>query len=162
MAILVACRKVTRASTFFSEAKRLWTDLAVSEVIGFLEAELQDHQFDSAWSAAGEPPVERALERFPIAECFYFSWLAVRDLASAYLKHPHSRDRLPDTLRWSLESRIGRAQSERWISRPFFRHARNPESALAYVFASVLTGLGPNFLTARIGEDALQKCVIDV
>lgn len=162
LAILVACRRLNRTSTFFSEARRLWLDLAVSEVIGFLEAELQDHQFDAAWSALVEPAVERALERFSIAQSFYFSWLAVRDLASAYLKHPHSRDRLHDTLRRSFESRIGRAQSERWNAPPFFRHARNPESALAYVFASVLTNLGPNFLTARISEDALQKCVINV
>jgi hypothetical protein len=37
---------------------------------------------------------------------------------------------------------LSRADSEGWITRAFARHIRCPESAMAAVFASVVTQLG--------------------
>jgi hypothetical protein len=71
----------------------------------------------------------------PASQGFYVCWLAVRDVASAYLKYPTSRDMLGVVLRNSVEQKLTRSQAERWSLRRFNRHSHCSESALASVFA---------------------------
>lgn len=91
--------------------------------------------------------IARAIEVLPIAQAFNVCWLAVRDVASAYLKFPHARHELGHTLRQALEQKLSRSQGEGWRLRPFHRHARSTESHLAASFPELL-GLGAQYLSA--------------
>ncbi len=134
-------------ANFAAESTAVWRDLAAAEMMGYLAAELSDHQFDDGWVAGVESPIRRAVERLSVADGFYFCWLAVRDLASAYLRFPAARTRLPETLRYSLESKLAKARNEGWMVRSFTRHARCPESAIAAVFSTVVTKLEGAYLS---------------
>lgn len=134
-------------ANFAAETTAVWRDLAAAEMMGYLAAELLDHQFDDGWVAGVESPIRRAVERLSVSDGFYFCWLAVRDLASAYLRFPAARVRLPETLRYSLESKLAKARNEGWTIRSYTRHARCPESAIAAVFSTVVTKLEGAYLS---------------
>lgn len=137
---------LARASPIFPEsAGELWRLLAAAEVVGFLEAELEEHHLDASWASHVEQVI-MAQNHLSAARGFYFSWIAMRDIASAYLRFPHARDRLPQTLRTTLESKIRKAQSEGWVVRDFARHSRHPETMLASVYSRVITPLEERYL----------------
>lgn len=145
---VMACHQLRREPTFLTDAARLWRVLVIDEVIAFLEAELADHKFDPAWAIHVQPIIDRALDHLSASQCFYLCWLSVRDLASAYLRLPHARDRLDETLRWSLNSKLAKAHSERWSLREFGRHANRDESAIAHAF-SFIVDLGSSYLSRQ-------------
>lgn len=146
MMAALALSRLRSEPSFIDEVCDIWRCLAAAEVVSFLAAELMDHQFDERWAWNVEPQIAAAAQRLSMAQGFYFCWLAVRDLASAYLRFPGSRDRLPYTLRHAFESKLSKAQSEGWITRPFARHIRCPESAMAAVFSTTVTQLGDGYL----------------
>jgi hypothetical protein len=129
------------------EAVYVWQVLAVAECSAFLIHELQDHYLDARWAVAAEPAIERMIEVVPISRAFNLCWLAVRDVASAYLKFPNSRHELGHTLYQALEQKLGKSQNEHWNLRSFNRHARCLESQLAVTFSTIL-GLGARYLQA--------------
>lgn len=143
---LLAIAQLRTAPLFVEEACELWRTLVVAELVGFLGAELSDHQFDEAWALQIERGALGVVDSLSTTRGFYFCWLAVRDLASAYLRFPGARDRLPQTLKNAFESKLRKAHHERWSARDFARHARSPESALASVFSTVVTQLRDDYL----------------
>lgn len=136
-----------REEASHEEALEMWQVLAVGECEAFLRAELLDHHLDPKWARHADDVIPRIMESHSISQGFYLCWLAVRDVASAYLKHPHARENLGLTLRSSLEQKLGRAIAERWTLKRFARHARSPESALSAAFAR-MTALEQEFLQA--------------
>ena len=157
-AALEACKVVlpgiVRTESFLLEVISWWRTLAIAECSAFVAAELEDHHLDPRWAATAAPAIERIIERLPISQAFNICWLSVRDVASAYLKYPGSRDTLGSVLRGSLEQKLGRARAERWALRSFNRHTRCPESALARVFA-IATELNVGYLHLVPCEHAL-------
>lgn len=143
---LEALYQLKASPTFRESAGEWWRVLAAAEVVGFLEAELEDHHLDASWASHIEQVVMAAQNHLSAARGFYFSWIAMRDIASAYLRFPHARDRLPHTLRSTLESKIRKAQSEGWVTRDFARHSRHPETMLASVYSKVVTPLEDRYL----------------
>jgi len=123
------------SETSLAAAFELWRYLAFAECSSYLTAELEQHHLDVHWATAARPAILKVIERLPASQGFYVCWLAVRDVASAYLKYPTSRDMLGVVLRNSVEQKMTRAQSERWSLRSFNRHPHCSESALASVFA---------------------------
>ena len=142
----LALSRLRDAPSFIHEVCDVWYSLATAEVLSFLAAELLDHQFNDDWALNLESQIGAAAQRLSIAQGFYFCWLAVRDVASAYLRFPGARDRLPHTLRHAFASKLSKGQSEGWITRPFGRHIRCPESAMAAVFSTIVTQLGDGYL----------------
>lgn len=141
-----ALHHLQASPTFRESAGEWWRVLAAAEVVGFLEAELEDHYLDASWASHIEEVILGAQNHLSAARGFYFSWIAMRDVASAYLRFPHARDRLPHTLRSTLESKIKKAQNEGWVTRDFARHARHPETMLAAVYSKVITPLDERYL----------------
>jgi hypothetical protein len=138
------------------EATELWSVLARAECSAYLAAELKQHHMDVHWAKSAESATAQLMERLPMSQAFYICWLGVRDLASAYLKYPNSRDRLGETLRSSLEQKLARARAERWALRSFNRHVLCLESALARTFA-VATGLGDQYLRSVPSRQAMRQ-----
>jgi hypothetical protein len=152
----LALIKLRATHSFLQEAWILWQTLAIDEVAAFLAAELDDHQLDGTWAEQIEPYITRASEHFSMARGFNLCWLAVRDVASAYLRFPGARDRLPYKLRSSFESKVTRAQGEGWVLRDFARHIRCPESAVAAVFSTVVTKLKDDYLRLTPSLDHIR------
>lgn len=158
-AIAVAVTALTRlqdAPTYPEQACHLWRTLAVAEVVGFLEGELEDHYLNIGWARVVDRVITDELDYLSVARGFYFSWMAMRDLASAYLRFPHLRDRLAQTLSGTLESKIRRAKNEGWVVRDFRRHSSSPESALAAVYSKVMTRLDDDYLRLPPSLDHLR------
>jgi len=145
-----------RDDIFLAELAGIWRRLALAETTSFLAAELGSHQFDEEWVSSSESILDRMLVTVPVCEAFYFCWLSVRDLASAFLRQPGSRPWLDQTLARSIESKWRRAQSERWRLRAMSRHSFCEESALAFVFASIATSLGDQVLLSVPSVDVLR------
>ncbi len=131
---------------FLSAVREAWHTLATAEVVAYLAAELSDHGFDANWAWRLVPQIELAVPRISISEGFYMCWLAVRDIASAYLRFPNSRDRLPHVLSHALEAKLQKVRRKAWRTSPFARHRRCSESAMAAVFSTAVTQLNDRYL----------------
>lgn len=152
----VAIARLRAGPSFVEDACEVWRILAAAELVGFLGAELSDHHFDEAWALEIEASALGIVDSLSIARGFYFCWLAVRDLASAYLRFPGARERLPHTLKDAFDSKLRKAHSEGWSIRDSARHLRSPESAVASVFSTVVTELRGNYLLLPVCPDNLR------
>lgn len=135
----------------------VWRELAISEAVGFLGDELGEHRFDENWALTAVPAIERGLRRLSANQMYYFCWLAVRELASRYLRYPASIHTLADSLVLYIEQRVDRAIAERWALRDWSDYRGRVPSTVAAVFADQITGLGSDYLARVPSREGLSQ-----
>lgn len=135
----------------------VWRELAISEAVGFLGDELGEHRFDENWALAAVPAIERGLRRLSANQMYYFCWLAVRELASRYLRYPASIHTLADSLVLYIDQRVDRAIAERWALRDWSDYRGRVPSTVAAVFADQITELGSDYLARVPSRELLSQ-----
>lgn len=136
------------------ELATLWRILGHGEVLSYLAADLVDHQFDREWSGYAVDVLATGLAKYSAAKMFYLCHLAVRDLASLYLRRVSAAESLPTALLGFIGRRVDGAYAEEWKT-VFRRHRRQEESAAAVLFTELITPLGPDYLRRLPSEDLL-------
>ncbi len=135
----------------------VWRELAISEAVGFLGDELGEHRFDVNWALTAVPAIERGLRRLSANQMYYFCWLAVRELASRYLRYPASIHTLADSLVLYIDQRVDRAIAERWALRDWSDYRGRVPSTVAAVFANQITKLGGDYLARVPSRELLSQ-----
>lgn len=136
------------------ELVALWKVLCQGEVLAYLAADLVDHQFDREWSSQAVDVLSCGLSRFSASKMFYLCHVAVRDMASFYLRRQSHTQSLPQALMNFLSKRVDSAYTESWKA-SFGRHRRQEQSTSAVLFSEFATTLGPNYLGVSPCEDGL-------
>lgn len=135
----------------------VWRELAISEAVGFLGNELGEHRFDEKWALTAVPAIERGLRKLSATQMYYFCWLAVREVASRYLRYPASIHTLADSLVLYIDQRVDRAIAERWALRDWSDYRGRTLSAVAAVFADQITKLGSDYLARVPSRELLSQ-----
>lgn len=128
-----------------SQVAVLWRAMCLGEVLSYLASDLADHQFDPAWALHSIGISTDGLAKHSAAKLFYLCHLAVRDMASHYLRRASPAASLSSTLLEFLGRRFASSYAEQWHT-SFNRHRRQGESAAAILLAEVVTSLGPAYL----------------
>lgn len=135
----------------------VWRELAISEGVGFLGNELGEHRFDENWALTAVPAIERGLRRLSANQMYYFCWLAVREVASRYLRYPSSIHTLADYLVLYIDQKVDRAIAERWALRDWSDYRGRIPSTVATVFADQITALGSDYLARVPSRELLSQ-----
>lgn len=129
------------------ETLDLWYELAIDELLAYLEMRMVDHHFEPRFGAKTVQVLRMLLEQYSVYQIYNFVWSAVRDAAAYQVRHHTSRQQAANTVIGSCQRRAERALAEGWVVKPFRRDPKVPQSECTVLFANVVTRIGERFLS---------------
>ncbi|HEY9018600.1 hypothetical protein [Thiomicrospira sp.] len=146
------CNKDMWPSQWKSQVTDLWLELALDEVLAYLEICLLDHHLEARFGEKTTRVFLNILERFPINKVYNFIWGSVKD-AVAYQVRTGVPDRqAANSVVGICQNRAERALTEGWEVKSYRRNYRIPQSVRTSYFSNVVTSLGEDFFAQIPGS----------
>ncbi len=120
----------------------LWRELALEELLAYLELRLAEHHFAPCIGEKTRTVLLNLLNDFPIYKIYNFIWGAVTNAAAYQVRSGVSRQQAANTVVGNCQKKAERAKAEGWNVKDYKRDPRLPGSARMSLFANVVTGIG--------------------
>lgn len=130
-------------------AIEVWRDLALDELLAYLEQCLHDHHLESRFGAKTKRVLLDLLDQFSIYKIYNFIWGSVKDAVSYQVRTGCYKRQAANSIVGRCQGRAERAFAEEWEIKDYRRNPRIERSCRVEYFANVVTTLGERFYSER-------------
>ena len=138
---------------WMKELHTVWVDLALEEVLSYLELKLIEHKFSPRIGDKTRTVFLSLLQSFPISKIYNFIWVSVTNATAYQVRSSISKQQAANTVIGNCQKRAERALNEHWEIKGYKKDYRIPDSTRVSIFSNVLTDLGDNFYNEILIEE---------
>lgn len=131
----------------YDEALELWNEIAYSEVVAYLEYQLQQYRFTVNIGEKTKSVLMEGLKIFSIAQMTNLIWGTVKDIASAYQKGGITKKHAVNYIPSSIQRKIEKTLTEGWEIKGYGRNFDLPQSLLSEIFFNKIIKIGDKGFT---------------